>query len=99
MTTALEPGARVRVRADGPRAEPGKVHIRTPDYLRGRRGIVDCRLGEFRNPEELAFGRPGLPQRALYRVLFTHAELWPDGASGDSVAADIYEHWLEPETR
>ena len=95
MTAALAPGARVRVRLDWPEHGPRRVHIRTPGYLRGHVGIVDRLLGSFPNPEDLAFGRPGLPRRALYRIIFRHNELWP-GRSADQVTADIYEHWLEP---
>jgi len=83
------PGAVVRVRRG---AAPG--HIRTPWYLRGRLGRVERVCGWFANPEELAYRRPGLPRRALYRVRFSMAELWGEG-SRDTVDAEIFEHWLE----
>ncbi len=72
-------------------------HVRTPSYLRGRSGRVDRILGEFRDPEDLAYGGDGLPEKPLYRVAFEQRELWPDygGASGDLLYADIYEDWLE----
>lgn len=95
MTVAFARGDRVRVRADRPESGPVQAHVRTPSYLRGHRGIVERVLGAFPNPEELAFGRPGLPKRSLYRVTFTLAELWPGAAASDTVAADLYEHWLE----
>jgi nitrile hydratase subunit beta len=87
-------GQPVRVRAIYP---PG--HVRTPYYLRGRRGVVDSVAGHFANPEELAYGRDGLPRRALYRVRFRQSELWPDyaGPACDTAVADVYEHWLEGE--
>lgn len=84
------PGAVVRVKRG---AGPG--HIRTPWYLRGRLGRVERLCGWFANPEELAWRRPGLPRRALYRVRFSMAELW-GGAARDTVDAEIFEHWLEP---
>ncbi|MSO65493.1 MAG: nitrile hydratase subunit beta [Alphaproteobacteria bacterium] len=86
-------GTRVRVKGGDP---PG--HIRTPFYLRGKEGVVVGRWGEFRNPEELAFGKPGLPKRPLYLVSFRQRDVWPDfhGGPHDSLCADIYEHWLEP---
>jgi len=86
-------GDRVRVSA---RDHAG--HCRTPSYLRGKVGQVDTVLGTFRNPEELAYYRPGLPKRPLYVVRFRQVDVWDDydGAPGDTVAADIYEHWLEP---
>ncbi len=86
-------GDRVRVRAAYP---PG--HIRTPFYLRGRTGRVIGVHGAFPNPERLAWGEDGLPPIPLYEVVFAMAAVWQgDGAYGarDSLAADIYEHWLE----
>lgn len=87
------PGDRVAVRATAP---PG--HIRTPHYVRGKAGVVERICGAFPNPEELAYGRAGLPARPLYRVRFRQADLWPAyrGPSADVVEVEIYEHWLEP---
>jgi nitrile hydratase len=94
MSDGFAIGQPVRVRVAFP---PG--HVRTPRYLRGRRGMVESIAGRFANPEELAYGRDGLPARALYRVRFRQTELWPDyaGAAADSAVVDIYEHWLEAE--
>src|SRR5690606_7365444 len=88
-------GDRVVVREGWP---PG--HVRTPAYLRGRRGVVLRIFGAFPNPEELAYGKPGLPPRTNYWVQFTMHEIWGgDGQYGpaDTIAAEIYEHWLEPD--
>ena len=73
-------------------------HCRAPYYLRGKAGIVDAVLGRFRDPEQLAYHRPGLPMRYLYRVTFEQGDVWDpyDGPSGDSLQADIFEQWLEP---
>jgi nitrile hydratase len=97
VVDALKPvfaaGDRVQVReVDAP------GHIRTPHYIRGKSGVVERFVGFFRNPEELAYGRSGEPKRALYRVRFAQREVWPeyDGAAGDTVDIDLYEHWLEP---
>jgi hypothetical protein len=89
----FRPGDRVRVRAADP---PG--HIRTPSYVRGRTGVVEAVHGSFRNPEELAYGKDGLPNRPLYLVSFDHDELWGPGGDPrtDRNHVDIYEHWLEP---
>ena len=89
-----EVGAVVRVRDEHP---PG--HIRTPYYARGRRGVVESIAGDFRNAEDLAYGRPGLPKVRLFRVRFAQRELWPDyaGSPSDTTVIDIYEHWLEEE--
>ncbi len=87
----LEPGTPVRVRAMMP---PG--HVRTPAYLRGRTGTVERVLGPFGNPEQLAYGHAA-DRLALYRVRFRLADLWEDAqASGDTLDAEIYAHWLEP---
>jgi nitrile hydratase subunit beta len=86
-------GDRVRVRDwDAP------GHLRTPWYVRGHFGIIERCCGTFRNPEELAFGRSGLPAQPLYRVRFMQADLWPDyrGSDSDTLDAEIYQHWLEP---
>ena len=93
MTPRFKPGDAVTVRRAYP---PG--HIRTPHYIRGKSGVVERICGSFANPEELAYGRNGLPAQPLYRVRFTQAQVWPDyaGTAGDSVDIEIYEHWLEP---
>jgi nitrile hydratase len=93
MSARFRAGDRVAVR----RADP-IGHIRTPHYVRGKTGEVERICGEFANPEELAFGRNGLPRRPLYRVRFLQTEVWPDyrGRASDTVDVEIYEHWLEP---
>ncbi len=93
MSAKFSPGDKVRVRADFP---PG--HVRTPAYVRGKCGVVTRAFGEFPNPEGLAYGGSGLPEKTLFEVRFDQTELWPDyeGPGGDTVDIDIYQHWLEP---
>ncbi len=93
MSTQFAAGDRVQVRCADP---PG--HLRTPFYARGKRGVVERCLGDFPNPEELAYGRSGLPKQPLYRVRFLQRDIWPDYAGGqdDTVDVEIYQHWLEP---
>ena len=58
--------------------------------------------GEFRDPEQLAYGRDGLPRQPLYLVGFRQTDLWPRRyaeSPRDCLYVDIYEHWLEPVTR
>ena len=88
-------GDRVRVRLWDP---PG--HLRTPWYVRGHAGVIERYCGSFRNPEELAFGREGLPALPLYRVRFRQREVWPSyvGGAEDTLDLEIYQHWLEPQT-
>ena len=94
MSAALTPGSPVRVRDDWPETR-GKVHIRTPHYVRGRAGRVVRHLGDFPNPEELALARPArtLP---LYHVLFDQPPIWHEGRAGDEILVEIFEPWLEP---
>lgn len=80
------------------RAETHQGHHRTPLYLKGQRGVVVRHLSDDRNPESLAYGQDGTPRVPVYQVRFVQRELWPGyhGASGDSLVADVLEHWLEP---
>ena len=89
----FQAGDKVTVRRADP---PG--HIRTPFYIRGHSGVVERLCGAFRNPEELAYRRSGLPAQPLYRVRFRQQDVWPDyrGPAHDTVDIEIYQHWLEP---
>lgn len=94
MTMRYTVGDRVRVSR---REVEG--HCRTPYYLRGKRGVITRHFGDFRNPEDLAYHRPGLPVQPLYQVEFPFAEVW-GAQKADArirIAADIYGHWLEPD--
>lgn len=95
MSVRFKAGDVVRVRSAFP---PG--HVRTPYYVRGQCGVVDSLAGRFADPEELAYGRDGLPQKNLYRVRFQQTDLWSDyqGLMADSLVVDIFEHWLDLET-
>jgi hypothetical protein len=86
-------GDAVRVRFADP---PG--HIRTPFYVRGKAGWIERYYGAFRNPEELAYGKDGLPLKPLYLVGFKQTEVWDryTDSGHDTVFVDIFEHWLEP---
>ena len=87
------PGDTVAVRAVYPLG-----HVRTPFYIRGKRGVIERICGAYPNPEELAYARPGLPAQPLYRVRFLQREIWPGylGREEDTVDIEIYQHWLEP---
>jgi nitrile hydratase len=89
----FSPGDTVVVKNDWPETR-GPAHIRTPHYLRGRKGHVLRHLGDFPNPEDLAFARPAA-RRPLYHVTFPMKELWPESRSDDALIVEIYEHWLE----
>jgi len=65
--------------------------------VRGKEGIIERYCGEFKNPEELAYGFDGTPKRELYRVRLSQVELWDEyqGSSDDTLDLEIYDHWLE----
>ena len=91
----LAPGQKVRVRLDWPETR-GRCHIRTPHYLRGETGTVVRHLGDYLNPEDLAFARPaGL--KALYHVRFDMSDVWNEDHRPDELVVELYEHWLEPQ--
>lgn len=93
-TPRFRPGERVAVRVAHPIG-----HVRTPFYIRGKRGVIERLCGVYGNPEELAYGRPGLPRQPLYRVRFLQREVWPQyhGHAEDTLDVEIYQHWLETE--
>jgi nitrile hydratase len=92
VETRFKAGDRVRVRKAYPLG-----HIRTPYYIRGRRGVIERLCGSFGNPEELAQQRSGEPKQPLYRVRFRQQEVWPDyrGGPDDVLEVEIFQHWLE----
>ena len=73
-------------------------HVRTPLYVREKRGTVERYCGDFENPEERAYGRTRGPRIRLYRVRFAQRDLWPDyeGPDTDALEIEIYDHWLLP---
>lgn len=87
------PGDTVRVRLDWPETR-GPVHIRTPWYVRGKTGTIVRHLGDFANPEDLAFNRPS-EKRPLYHVRFTKAPIWQEPRPDDEIQVEIFAHWLE----
>ena len=72
-------------------------HVRTPAYLRGKRGWVERQLGAFPNPEVQAYGHKA-DLTPLYRVRFRMDEVWGAAAERpeDTLDAEVYGHWLEP---
>ena len=54
MSAKYAVGDAVTVRQAYP---PG--HVRTPYFIRGHQGVVQEVVGNFANPEELAYGRDG----------------------------------------
>jgi nitrile hydratase subunit beta len=87
------PGDVVRVKDEWPEAL-GPVHIRTPYYVRGVVGEVVRHLGDFANPEDLAFKRPA-ERLPLYHVRFRKSALWAEPRADDEVLIEIFGHWLD----
>jgi len=86
-------GDAVRVKDAWPEAS-GPVHIRTPYYVRGVTGTIVRHLGDFPNPEDLAFRRPA-ERRPLYHVRFRKDAIWAEQPPGDELLVEIFGHWLE----
>ena len=94
ISARFRTGERVAVRAAYPIG-----HVRTPYYIRGKRGVIERLCGVYGNPEELAYARPGLPKLPLYRVRFLQRDVWPayEGNPADTVDVEIFQHWLQPD--
>ena len=92
MTKTFHVGDEIRIRESFPEG-----HIRTPHYIRGKKGIITEFLGSYNNPEELAKGIRDSPKKKLYRIRFLQTIAWPDykGSDCDTLDIDIYEHWIE----
>ncbi len=90
---SFAPGTVVRVKDAWPE-RLGPCHIRTPHYVRGETGVVLRHLGDFPNPEDLAFARPAATV-PLYHVRFDQPSLWGEGTAGDELVIEIFAHWLE----
>ena len=73
-------------------------HCRTPSFIRGKSGEICGIHGAFRDPERLAYHRPGLPAQVLYKVRFKQTDIWPDyaGPETDQMEVDVYDNWLKP---
>jgi len=93
MSGKFAPGDEVRVRVAFP---PG--HVRAPYFIRGKSGVIDRIWGDYRDPEQLAYGDYDARKLTLYCVRFRQADLWADyqGPAADTTHVDVYENWLEP---
>src|SRR5262249_2256227 len=90
IASRSKPGDKVGDRVHVAAGFPAKGHIRTPFYIRGKTGVVERICGQYRNPEELAFGQYGGAAKVLYRVRFDQKTIWPDyrGNSADTVEVE-----------
>jgi hypothetical protein len=78
-------GDSVRVRRENPDGNP-----RTPNYVRGKQGVITEIHGVIPNPLDHRGLYP-----PLYTVMFDLREVF--GRAGDEkLCVDIHEEWLEP---
>ena len=103
----IKTGGSCRVNADvKPRFTPGsKVlarnmspvsHTRLPQYVRGKRGVVDRDHGVFVFPDTSALLKGEKPQH-VYSVMFTARELWgPSAPEKDKVYIDLWDDYIDP---
>jgi len=89
---AFRCGDRVRTRLRNPEG-----HTRLPAYLRGRPGRVERIVGAFPFSDERATGNAGAPPQALYTICFAGRDVWGDDAQAETISADLFESYLEPE--
>jgi len=80
----LHVGDRVRVLDDNPKGNP-----RTPEYIRGKSGVVSLVHGAIPNPADHRDTYP-----PLCTVLFTVQDVF-GGSSPCTLAIDLHEDWLE----
>jgi hypothetical protein len=76
---------------------PKSGHVRTPQYIRHKIGVITEWTGKVLNPEDLAYGRCSGPAVNGYRVVFDQTHVWTDyqGSPADKLHIEVYEHWLE----
>ena len=82
---AFQAGEHVRVKSG---SNPG-WNPRTPEYLKGRVGIITALHGVVSNPSDHRADYP-----FLYTIAFAVTEL-TGRPSNDQVFADVHEDWLE----
>ncbi|HEY7059961.1 MAG TPA: SH3-like domain-containing protein [Chloroflexota bacterium] len=78
-------GRRVRVLAANPAGNP-----RTPEYIRGKTGVIAEIQGVIDNPIDHRGHYP-----PLYSVVFAVRDVF-GGTSRDQLSVDLHEDWLEP---
>ena len=91
------PGERVRVRVRSPIG-----HFRVPNYIRGKRGVVEAVIKPAAvNNEEEGYGRNAGARRHYYRIALQMTELWPayTGSPSDGLRIEVFETWLEGSDR
>jgi nitrile hydratase len=73
-------------------------HFRVPNYIRGKRGVVETIIEPTAvNNEEEGYGRNAGQKRHYYRVVIPLTEVWEDytGSMNDNLRIEVFETWLE----
>jgi nitrile hydratase subunit beta len=92
-TPIFLPGEQVRVCVRFPIG-----HFRVPNYVRGKRGIVEAVIEPAAvSNEEEGYGRNAGFRRHYYRIAIPMTELWPayTGSAKDGLRIEVFETWLE----
>jgi nitrile hydratase beta subunit-like protein len=92
LPARFAPGDRVRIRQESS-LESG----RPPYYVHGKSAVIEEVCRAITNSEGVS-DDTAAPPRHVYRMRFSARDVWPEspGASGDTLAIDISEDWLEP---
>lgn len=69
-------------------------HCRVPGYLRGKRGRIVAVVGSYPLADKRARSEQSEPE-PLYTVMFYAADVWGGGDVQLSIAADLWESYLE----
>jgi nitrile hydratase len=73
-------------------------HFRVPNYIRGKRGIVETVIEPAAiNNEEEGYGRNAGLKRHYYRIAIPLFEVWEGyaGSPNDGLRIEVFETWLE----
>lgn len=88
----FKPGDRVVVRD-----LPAMYYTRTPEYVRGARGVIAEVSYESPAPEDETWGIEDVKPEWFYIVRFKQSELWSNYPAGnnDTLQTEIPERWLQ----
>lgn len=72
-------------------------YTRTPEYVRGAKGVIDAVAYESPGAEDETWDIPDAKPEWFYVVRFRMSELWNDfnGPDSDSLRTEIPERWLQ----
>lgn len=77
-------------------------HYRVPIYLRGKKGVVESIIASLAVDNETeGFGQNAGSKLHYYRIAMPMTEIWRDyvGSPTDSVRIEVYETWLEEDSK